>query len=640
MSILDKVNSPDDLRKLSDSELDQLSTEIREFIVDHVSLTGGHLGSNLGAVEMTLALHLSFKSPKDILLFDTGHQAYVHKILTGRKNLFDSLRQEGGLSGYPSRRESEHDWIENSHASTALSYAYGLATSLELKRGPYVGTTEFQTSNDGERYVVAVVGDGALTGGLAYEALNNLGHSDKKVIIVWNDNGRSYAPTISRLSSSLTKIRLNPAYMQARERIRHILHEMPKVGTLASTGIIGVTTALREAIEPRVFFEALGVRYTGPIDGHDIEAMRYAFNGAKEWDSAIVIHIKTEKGHGYEPAILDEIQCLHDLKLRTNAFDSTKRRSFTETFSEDIVRIGAEREEIVAITAAMPGPTGLLNFQSNYPTRFFDVGIAEGHAVTSAAGMAMGGLRPVVAIYSTFINRAYDQVNFDVALHNLPVLFVLDRAGVTGDDGASHNGTMDIVEMMAVPNMTFYAPSTTSDLTRSLEEALKLPSPAAIRFPKTPGPISIDGVSLTRDGKLKGKILRDGSSSIAIVAVGKMAEFALDAANHLGNEKIIDVTVIDPQILKPIPEELLTYLATYKHILTVEDGFVPGGYGSHLDFALCDKIQGASPKVIQLGIPIEFLSHAKVDSIHKLLEIDTFGIAQHLRNYVLDNDLV
>ncbi len=640
MSILDKVNSPDDLRKLSDTDLAKLSTEIREFIVDHVSLTGGHLGSNLGAVEMTLALHLSFKSPKDILLFDTGHQAYVHKILTGRKNLFDSLRQEGGLSGYPSRRESEHDWIENSHASTALSYAYGLATSLELKRGPYVGTAEFQTSNESERFVVAVVGDGALTGGLAYEALNNLGHSDKKVIIIWNDNGRSYAPTISRLSSSLTKIRLNPAYMQARERIRNILHEMPKVGSLASTGIIGVTTALREAIEPRVFFEALGVRYTGPIDGHDIEAMRYAFNGAKEWDSAIVVHIKTEKGHGYEPAILDEIQCLHDLKLRNNAFDSTKRRSFTETFSEELVRKASERQEIVAITAAMPGPTGLLEFQSKFPARFFDVGIAEGHAVTSAAGMAMGGLRPVVAIYSTFMNRAYDQVDFDVALHNLPVLFVLDRSGVTGDDGASHNGTMDIVEMMAVPNMTLYAPSTTTDLSQCLEEALKLPTPSTIRFPKTPGPISLSGESLSMSGNLKGKVLRSGASSIAIVAVGKMAEFALDAANYLGNEKIVDVTVVDPQILKPIPNELLTYLSNYKHVLTVEDGFVPGGYGSHLDFALCSLYQGSSPKVVQLGIPIEFLSHAKVDAIHKMLEIDAFGIAQHVRNYILDNDLV
>ena len=628
MTLLEKITGPSDLKNLNDSEIAQLCDELRAFIVETVTVTGGHLGSNLGAVELTVALHLAFDSPKDILLFDTGHQTYVHKLITGRRARFETLRQENGLSGYPSRSESEHDWIENSHASTALSYAHGLACSISLGRGPAVGLADAQEASDPNRYVVAVVGDGALTGGLAYEALNNLGHGNKKVIIVWNDNGRSYAPTISRLSSSITKIRLNPTYIQARSRVRQILSEFPKVGSLATSGIIGLTAALREAIEPRVFFESLGVRYTGPIDGHDVDAMEYAFRGAKEWQGPIVVHVMTHKGHGYGPAEDDEVQCLHDLKV-AGTYAGANRGSFTEAFSAKLCELGALRPELVAITAAMPGPTGLLKFQEKYPERFFDVGIAEAHAVTSAAGMAMGGLRPVVAIYSTFIARAIDQVNLDVALHNLPVTFVLDRAGITGDDGPSHNGVLDMVEMLAIPNLTVFAPSSTTEVALALEACVTLPGPSAIRFPKTAGPQHIAPGVPDVEG-LRARRLRLGTGRVSLVGVGKMAEAALRAAEVLSDSGI-SVTVWDPRVIKPFDRVMLDDLMGAARVYAIEDGFVPGGVGSHLAFALGARAPMA-PEVIELGIPIEFIKVSKPDAVLSKIGLDFRSIATRVLN--------
>ena len=626
MALLEKINQPSDLRKLSPAELAQLSEEIRQFVVDTVTVTGGHLGSNLGAVELTLAMHLAFDSPKDIILFDTGHQAYVHKIITGRRPRFETLRQEGGLSGYPSRSESEHDWIENSHASTALSYAYGLASSLELGRGPAVGLADAQAASDPTRHVVALVGDGALTGGLTYEALNNLGHGNKKVIIVWNDNGRSYAPTISRLSSSITRIRLNPTYIQARSRVRQVLQEFPKVGPLATSGIVSLTAALREAIEPRVFFESLGVRYTGPIDGHDIAAMEYAFRGAKEWQGPIVVHVVTHKGHGYGPAEADEVQCLHDLKV-AGILTAANRESFTDAFSEKLCEIGERRPEVVAITAAMPGPTGLLRFQDRFPDRFYDVGIAEGHAVTGAAGMAMGGLRPVVAVYSTFLTRAYDHVNLDVSLHNLPVTFVLDRAGVTGDDGPSHNGVLDLVEMLAIPNMTVFAPSSTTEVGLALEVCLGLPGPSTIRFPKTTGPrLLAPDVPLAQGASARR--LKEGSSGVAIVGVGKLAEAALEAALRLEDEGL-SVAVWDPRVVKPFDPAMLAELSRYSTVYVAEDGFVPGGVGTHLRYAL-DRLPESDAEVVELGLPIAYEKVAKADSILAKLGLDSVGLVQRI----------
>ncbi|HEV2426888.1 MAG TPA: 1-deoxy-D-xylulose-5-phosphate synthase, partial [Acidimicrobiales bacterium] len=464
--ILPSIESPADLRGLSYAQLDELAEEIRAFIIETVTTTGGHLGSNLGVVELTLALHRVFDSPRDVLLFDTGHQAYVHKLLTGRRYGFARLRQRGGLSGYPNRSESPHDWIESSHASTALSYAHGLSVALE-RRGELVG-------HGGTRHVVAVVGDGSLTGGMAYEALNNLGHSDQRVVIVLNDNGRSYAPTVSRLSESLTALRLNRGYLSLRERVRGIVPQLPSVGKLAYRGVDSFMTGVRELVTPHTFFENLGVRYVGPVDGHDVEALESVLRRARTWDGPIVVHALTEKGRGYAPAVRDDLK-MHDYKLPPKVDeDGVAAQSFTEAFANALLTMAGVDERIVAVTAAMAGPTGLLGFSERFPTRFFDVGIAEQHAVTAAAGMAMGGLKPVVAIYSTFFSRAFDQANLDVGLLGLPVVFVLDRAGVTGDDGPSHHGLLDLALCLAIPNLTVFAPSTGEEVAGMLATALSM----------------------------------------------------------------------------------------------------------------------------------------------------------------------
>src|SRR5579862_824313 len=501
MTILPRIETPADLRSLNYEELASLASEIRAFIVESVTTTGGHLGSNLGVVELTLALHRVFDSPRDAVLWDTGHQAYIHKLVTGRRYGFRQLRQKGGLSGYPNRAESDHDWIENSHASTVLSYAHGFATAWALE-GQLSGS-------GGDRRVVAIVGDGALTGGMAYEALNNLGHSGRRVLVVLNDNGRSYAPTVSLLSRSVATLRLNPTYVQTRERLRSLLKDIPGLGDLAYSSVHGLTSGLREVIAPHTFFEALGVRYAGPIDGHDIGQMEQALAHAAEWDGPIVIHVLTQKGRGYAPAEEDEVQCLHDVKATSRAAlparaadlvttgpeergaaagdaqvtgppDRTEPpapqvTAYTDAFSRALIRAAERRPEVVALTAAMPGPTGLLSFQARFPERFFDVGIAEQHEVTAAAGMALGGLRPVVAVYSTFFSRAFDQANLDVGLHRLPVVFAVDRAGVTGDDGPSHHGVLDLVLALAIPGMTVFAPSSAEEVEVMLETALDLP---------------------------------------------------------------------------------------------------------------------------------------------------------------------
>ena len=532
--ILEHIDSPADLRTLSPEELSILSAEIREFIVDAVTATGGHLGSNLGVVELTLALHRTFDSPRDVLLWDTGHQAYVHKLVTGRRDAFPQLRQADGLSGYPNRTESEHDWVENSHASTILSYAHGLASSFQLQGS--------------HRRVVAVVGDGALTGGMAYEALNNLGHSGTPVVIVLNDNGRSYAPTVSRLSLSLTHLRLNPAYLQARQRIRHLIRELPGVGDLAYSGVHGLTSALREVVTPHTFFEALGIRYAGPIDGHDIAGVEQALANASEWPGPIVVHVLTQKGRGYAPAEEDDVQRLHDVKVsaappspaiaRRPAADrrpwtagpgcgqaaALPVTTFTDAFTRALLRQAESDPRIVAITAAMPGPTGLLPFEARFPDRFVDVGIAEQHAVTAAAGMAMAGMRPVVAVYSTFFSRAFDQANLDVGLHRLPVVMVLDRAGITGDDGPSHHGVLDMALALSIPGMTVFAPSSAAEVEVMLAEALTLDGPSIIRFPKTPAPWVAPGHGRDRACTPAARVPGDGS--VCILAVGKMVTAA------------------------------------------------------------------------------------------------------------------
>ncbi len=621
------IASPSDLRSLDTSECDELAAEIRTFIVDAVSRTGGHLGSNLGAVEIIIALHRVFDSPQDVLLFDTGHQAYVHKILTGRAKGFARLRKEDGLSGYPSRAESEHDWIENSHASTALSYAHGIAAALKA------------TGEDGDRRVVALVGDGALTGGMAYEALNNLGASDSRVVIVLNDNGRSYAPTVSKLSGSLTQLRLNPSYSAVRNRVGQLLGEIPGVGALAGQSLRTLTAALRELVEPHVFFEALGIRYTGPIDGHDVAAVEHALRNAATWPGPIVLHVLTHKGKGYGPAEQDEIQCLHDLKVPANPISPPgatdqgalyvgtrePETSYTEAFSKAVVDAATRNARVVALTAAMPGPTGLLPFEARFPERFFDVGIAEQHGMTAAAGMALAGLRPVLAVYSTFLSRAFDQENLDVGLHDAPVVICADRAGITGDDGPSHHGLLDMVLALQVPSVAIFAPSEPAEIAPMLEAALALSGPSLIRYPKTAGPRSL-GPTV---GAMASRVLRAGAPEVVLVGFGKMAERTLGAAALLERSGV-DATVVDPRVVRPLDPELVELVLGAQLVVTVEDGFVHGGAGQYLrsvvEAAAAERDE-LPPFTVTLGVPATFVSHGAPEAILSRLGLDSAGIA-------------
>ncbi len=622
--ILPSIETPDDLQPLSYEQLTQLSQEIREFIISNVTKTGGHLGSNLGVVELTLALHRVFESPKDIILWDTGHQAYVHKLLTGRRYGFKNLRQRGGLSGYPNRSESQHDWIESSHASTALSYAHGLSVALE-QRKELIG-------HGGKRHVVAVVGDGSLTGGMAFEALNNLGHSNQRVVIILNDNGRSYAPTISKLSESLTSLRLNKTYLTVRERIRGFVPRLPRVGQAAYLGIHGVTSVAREIVTPHAFFENLGVRYVGPIDGHNIEALESAIKGAAEWDGPIVVHALTQKGRGYEPAMTDDLK-MHDYKLPAFSEGHAVATSFTQAFSESLIALADRDERIVAITAAMAGPTGLLDFQTKFPGRFFDVGIAEQHAVTAAAGMAMGGLKPVFAVYSTFFSRAFDQANLDVGLLNLPVVFVFKSSGITGDDGPSHHGLLDMALCLAIPNLTIFAPSSAEEIPVMLETALSMSSPTAIRYPKTdPKPF---------DGKvgsgLDAREVARGDGSLCVLAVGKMAPTAYAALELLG-EDAQRVTLYDVRVLPP-DGRMIDDAVAHERVITIEDGTRQGGAGTFMVSAVRSRAQELGrpfPTTRIMGVPRAYLEHNKPDDLLAELGLDAEGLASAFARLLAD----
>jgi 1-deoxy-D-xylulose-5-phosphate synthase len=645
--ILQSIETPADIKALNEEQLNELADEIRSFIIESVTATGGHLGSNLGAVELTLAVHRVFESPRDVILWDTGHQAYVHKLLTGRRFGFKSLKQAGGMSGYPNRAESEHDWIENSHASTALSYAHGMANAFKL-----------QGESD-QRSVVAVVGDGALTGGMAYEALNNLGHSGRRVVIVLNDNGRSYAPTVSQLSQSLTSLRLNPTYMQARERLRARLRGLPAVGPLAYSSVHSVTSALREMVAPHTFFEALGVRYAGPIDGHDIEMMEQAFAHAASFDGPIVVHVLTQKGRGYAPAEDDEVQRLHDVRaskpvVLENTVGSAaggavggpgvgdgggveapsglpiRAATYTDAFTRALLNAAEQDQRVVALTAAMPGPTGLLPFQDRFPERFYDVGIAEQHEVTSAAGMAMAGLRPVVAVYSTFFSRAFDQANLDVGLHGAPVTFVLDRAGITGDDGPSHHGILDLALALSIPGMTVFAPSAAEEVGPMLRTALTLPGPATIRFPKT-APRHIDEHEAGTG--LEARQLRIGHGRVCLLGVGKLVGACVDAAEQLAAEGI-EATVWDVRVVSPPDSEMLADAARHELVITAEDGVRHGGAGAYLIDAIAAASEAGGqrgPATRVLGVPREYIAHGKADDILATLGLNGEGIAESVR---------
>jgi 1-deoxy-D-xylulose-5-phosphate synthase len=597
VSLLRSLHSPDDLKALPADQLPALAVEIRDALVTSVAKTGGHLGPNLGAVELTIALHRVFDSPREPIVFDTGHQSYVHKMLTGRVEDFARLRQRGGLSGYPSRAESEHDWVENSHASTSLSYADGLAKALAVRRE--------------QRPVVAVIGDGALTGGMAWEALNNIaGAQDRPVVIVVNDNGRSYSPTIGGVADALATLRLRPGYEQALLQVRQALHRAPVVGSALYDALHAIKKGLKDVLSPQGMFEDLGLKYIGPVDGHDVRAMESALRRARSFGGPVIVHAVTTKGFGYPPAETDQIDAWH----ATGVFDpdsgvspAPKGRDWTTAFSDELVRIGAERSDVVAITAAMLHPTGLAAFAERFPERTYDVGIAEQHALTSAAGLAMGGLHPVVAVYSTFLNRAFDQLLMDVALHRQPVTVVLDRAGVTGSDGASHNGMWDMSILSVVPGLRLAAPRDEATLREALREAVEVTDgPSVVRFPKGVPPVDVP--ALERRGPVD-VLRRGGQQEVLLVAVGSMVPMCLAAAERAADHGI-DVTVVDPRWVLPVPSELVDLAAAHRLVVTVEDGGRAGGVGTTLTQALQDR--GVDVPLRSLGLPQAFLEHGIV----------------------------
>jgi 1-deoxy-D-xylulose-5-phosphate synthase len=597
VSLLRGIRDPDDVRALPIEQMPKLAQEIRAFLVEKVSATGGHLGPNLGVVELTIALHRIFRSPQDVMVWDTGHQAYVHKLLTGRIEEFDQLRQQGGLSGYPSRTESVHDVVENSHASTSLSYADGIAKAWE-QRG-LLGT----------QHVVAIIGDGGLTGGMAWEALNNIAGSDRQVVIVVNDNARSYSPTIGGLAHHLSTLRTTSNYERFMSWGKQVLKSTPVVGEPIYGTLHGMKKGLKDIVAPQGMFEDLGLKYVGPVDGHDITELEHALGRAKEFDGPVIVHVITEKGRGYAPAEEDEADRFHGVGIidpDTGKPLTAGGPSWTGAFADELVRIGHDRRDVVAITAAMLGPTGLDRFAAAFPSRTYDVGIAEQHAVTSAAGLAFGGMHPVVALYATFLNRAFDQVLMDCALHHAGVTFVLDRAGVTGDDGASHNGMWDLSMLQIVPGLRMAAPRDEATLREELREAIAVSdAPTVVRFPK--GAL---GPEIPATRRLHGLdvLAESGTGDVLIVSVGSFATIGLEVAERLKAQGI-GVIVVDPRWVKPLPGGLVDLASDARLVVILEDGVRQGGVGSAVSQLLRD--QDVDVPVRNLGVPVAFLEHAK-----------------------------
>ena len=614
MGVLERISSPHDVRRLTTQELDELATEIRTFLVDQVSRTGGHLGPNLGVVELTIALHRVFESPRDTLVFDTGHQAYVHKLLTGRRD-FSELRRRGGMSGYPSRAESEHDVVENSHASTALSWADGIAKARELR-------------GESDRHTVAVIGDGALTGGMAWEALNNIAAGvDRRLVVVVNDNGRSYAPTIGGLAQHLDTLRTTQGYESVLSWGKSTLRRSGPPGRLAYDALHGLKKGIKDVVAPQGMFEDLGLKYIGPVDGHDEQAVERALRRARAFGGPVIVHVITEKGRGYTPAeqdVADRFHAVGRIHPETGLPLAPSRFGWTSVFADEIVRIGRRRPDVVAITAAMLQPVGLAPFAAEFPDRVFDVGIAEQHAATSAAGMAYAGLHPVVAVYATFLNRAFDQVLMDVALHRAGVTFVLDRAGITGDDGASHNGMWDLAMLSIVPGLRLAAPRDEPTLRAALRQAVDVDdAPTVVRYPKgTMGdPIEavedVDGVDVLARHEGDGR-------RVLVVGIGSMAGTALAVGELLAADGTA-VTVVDPRWALPVPAALVKLVGEHDHVVTIEDGLVDGGIGALL--AQRSREANVLTPVQSFGIPATFLDHATRDEIVDELRLGPHDVA-------------
>jgi len=605
--------SPAALKALPPEALPALAEEIRTALVDAVCRTGGHLGPNLGVVELTIALHRVLDSPRDVLLWDTGHQAYVHKMLTGRLPSFATLRQAGGLSGYPSRAESEHDWIENSHASTALSYADGMAKAFALR-------------GESDRAVVAVVGDGALTGGMCWEALNNLAASDRPVIVVVNDNGRSYAPTIGGLAQHLAGLRLLPQWDATLSAVKRTVPRTPVVGRPAYAALHGMKQGLKDLLAPQVMFEDLGIKYVGPIDGHDVVAVEAALRRARGFGGPVVVHCLTRKGAGYAPAENDAADCFHGIGALDPATGKSRATGaalpWTQVFGAEAARLARARPDLVAITAAMLRPVGLQEFAAEFPERVFDVGIAEQHAVTSAAGLAMAGMHPLVCVYATFLNRAIDQALMDVALHRLPVTFVLDRAGITGDDGPSHHGMWDLALLGVVPGIRVAAPRDAEQLASLLGECVAVDDgPTALRFPKAAAGPPIPAVGRLGDADV---LVADVDADVLLVAVGPLAADAVQAAAVLSTHGI-RATVVDPRWVLPVDPALVALATGFPLVVTIEDGVRDGGAGDAIARALRDA--GYDGRVVTLGLDKAFIAHGRRDALLADAGLDATGIA-------------
>jgi 1-deoxy-D-xylulose-5-phosphate synthase len=590
MTLLECINGPEDLKELSQDQLARLAGEIRDVLIETVTRTSGHLGPNLGVVELTIAVHRVFDSPRDRIIFDTGHQAYVHKLLTGRAAEFGTLRQRGGLTGYPSRAESEHDLVENSHASTSLSYADGLAKAYKLRGEP-------------DRCVVAIIGDGALTGGMAWEALNNIAAAkDSRLVMIVNDNGWSYQPTIGGLAEHLAAIRVNQRYEHVLDYIKTTLSRTPLVGGPLYSTLHGMKKGIKDVLAPQVMFEDLGIKYVGPIDGHDERLLENALGRARDFGGPVLVHVITRKGLGYPAAEQNNVDCLHQYPAA-----GAQPGTWSRVFGDEMVAIGARRPDVVAITAAMLHPTGLAQFAAAYPDRVYDVGIAEQHAVTSAAGLAMGGLHPVVAIYSTFLNRAFDQTLMDVALHRLPVTFVLDRAGVTGPDGASHHGMWDGSIMQLIPGMKIAAPRDAKRVAELLNEAVDVSGgPTVVRFPKGNVGGEVEAVARLGGMDVLREPLPDLGTDVLLVGAGPMALTGLQIADRLAVHGI-GVTVVDPRWTKPVDEALSGAARQHRLVAVIEDNGRVGGFGDAVSRFLRDHDIDVPVKAF--GLPQDFLSH-------------------------------
>ena len=620
MTLIESIASPRDVKALRPEELPVLASEIREFLIEAVSRNGGHLGPNLGVVELTIALHRVFDSPADQIVWDTGHQSYVHKLLTGRMPGFGRLRQRGGVSGYPNRAESEHDWVENSHASTSLSYADGLAKAMKLR-----GETR--------RRVVAVIGDGALTGGMAWEALNNIaGAKDRPVVIVVNDNGRSYQPTIGGLANHLATVRVSQRYEQVLDLIKTTLSRTPLFGPPLFDTLHGIKKGLKDVLQPQVMFEDLGLKYLGPVDGHDEQAVEQALGHARDFGGPVLVHVITQKGRGYQLAEENDEDCLHQVQpgapVHVNgvarasapvtgpagtgpvgAAAKPAKRGWTSVFTEEMVAIGARRPDVVAITAAMLHPTGLHAFAAAYPDRVFDVGIAEQHAVASAAGLALGGMHPVVAIYSTFLNRAFDQVLMDVAMHKLGVTFVLDRAGITGPDGASHHGMWDGSLLQLVPGMKIAVPRDAARLTELLREAVAISDgPTALRFPRGTVADELPAIASLGGMDVLVEPVAGTGQDVLLVAAGPMAQVAVAVAGRLADQGI-GVTVVDPRWVKPVDPALAEAAPRHRLVVTVEDNGTVGGFGDAVARLLRERDVDTPVRIF--GLPQRFIEHGE-----------------------------